>query len=48
MQELIELLQREMNEGATVTSCTIVIKKDYVPYVITYSYLSDDVYIDEI
>lgn len=35
MDELITTLQRLKDEGATLEACTIVLKKDYRPFVVT-------------
>lgn len=41
MDELITTLQRLKDEGATLEACTIVVKKNYTPFVITSDWRRD-------
>lgn len=48
MQELIDTLQKEMDEGAEIVTFTVVLKKNYTAYTVTPDHLSNDVYVDEV
>ena len=47
-EELVKMLQEQIGQGAEVVAFTVVLKKNYVPYVLTHDTWGKDVFIDEI
>ena len=47
-EELVKTLQEQIEQGAEVVAFTVVLKKNYVPYVLTHDTWGKDVFIDEI
>lgn len=47
-KELVKMLQEQIEQGAEVVAFTVVLKKNYVPYVLTHDTWRKYVFIDEI